>query len=69
MVILAVLASMLLIRTYENPFDKVCTEDLIHTDMCPMTYQPVCGDNMKTYSNACTACSSKEIERFIGGEC
>lgn len=69
MLIFAILASYLLIKTYENPFDKVCTEDLSSVEVCPANYNPVCGDNLKTYSNACEACKSSEVDRFLDGEC
>jgi eight-cysteine-cluster-containing protein len=47
----------------------VCTEDEKQAEICTMEYRPVCGDNGKEYSNPCTACSSKEIDSWIEGEC
>jgi len=48
-----------------------CTEP--RPEMCTMDYQPVCGfdkdHKSKTYSNGCTACSSKRVIYTIKGEC
>ncbi|MCK5122521.1 MAG: DUF4136 domain-containing protein [Methylococcales bacterium] len=42
-------------------------------EICTMDYQPVCGfdldNNIKTYSNACTACSDKEVVKYIKNKC
>lgn len=42
-------------------------------EMCTMEYQPVCGfyldNSSKTYPNACTACSDKNVVRYIKDEC
>jgi hypothetical protein len=42
-------------------------------EMCTMDYKPVCGfdknNNSKTYSNACSACSNKQVVTYIKGEC
>ncbi|MDD5054035.1 MAG: Kazal-type serine protease inhibitor domain-containing protein [Candidatus Nanoarchaeia archaeon] len=34
-----------------------------------MEYNPVCGDDGETYGNACAACSSKNINYYVLGEC
>ncbi len=34
---------------------------------CPKIYNPVCGENKKTYANECEACF--EIEYYKMGEC
>lgn len=46
-----------------------CTEEEKSAEVCTMEYNPVCGDNGKTYGNACSACSSGEIEFYVQGEC
>ncbi|GEM_PF-428900 len=42
-------------------------------EICTMDYQPVCGFNLdnrsKTYSNACSACSDKEVVKYIKNKC
>lgn len=46
-----------------------CTEEEISGEICTFIYDPVCGDNSKTYSNGCVACSSGEIVSYRKGEC
>lgn len=42
-------------------------------EICTMDYQPVCGfgleNSSKTYSNACIACSHKEVVKYSKGDC
>ena len=42
-------------------------------EICTMNYLPVCGFNSdnetKTYSNACTACSDKQVVSYKDGAC
>jgi hypothetical protein len=42
-------------------------------EICTMNYQPVCGldssNSAKTYSNACGACSDKNVVTYMEGEC
>ena len=42
-------------------------------EICTMNYLPVCGFNSdnetKTYSNACAACSDKQVVSYKDGEC
>ena len=35
--------------------------------VCTELYQPVCGDNGKTYGNSCFACI--EVDTYTDGEC
>ncbi|MFT7683418.1 hypothetical protein [Moritella dasanensis] len=41
--------------------------------MCTMDYRPVCGTTesgeMKTFGNACGACSDETVRGFTEGEC
>ena len=46
-----------------------CTAEEVNADVCTAIYDPVCGDNDKTYSNACKACSSGEITTYTEGPC
>ncbi len=41
--------------------------------ICTMEYRPVCGTmadgSQKTYSNACSTCSDKNVTKYKPGEC
>ena len=56
-------------ETFTEIISHVCTPEEKSAEICTMEYNPVCGDNMKTYSNGCTACSSGEIDSWTLGEC
>ncbi|WP_321492707.1 hypothetical protein [uncultured Desulfobacter sp.] len=49
----------------------VCKEPRL--SMCTKEYRPVCGHfadgTVKTFSNACTACSNKKVVGFSYGPC
>ena len=49
----------------------VCEEP--RPQVCTMEYLPVCGNlsagGMKTYSNACSACSDAAVAAWVEGEC
>ncbi len=53
------------------PREIVCKEP--RRTMCTKEYRPVCGyfadGTCKTFSNACTACSHKEVVSYTSGPC
>ena len=46
-----------------------CTIEQKKTETCNMQYDPVCGDDLHTYWNSCTACSSQNIDYYTPWEC
>ena len=46
-----------------------CTSEQKEAEVCTMDYTPVCGNDGETYSNACGACSTDDINSYIAGEC
>ena len=46
-----------------------CTPRDREAEACIMLYDPVCGNNGKTYSNSCFACADLEVEYYTLGEC
>ena len=56
-------------KTFTEVISHVCTPEEKIAEICTMDYNPVCGDNGKTYANGCTGCSSGEIDSWTLGEC
>ena len=55
-------------QTKGNENQEECVEKIDPACSCMMVYEPVCGCNNKTYSNACIAeCSG--IKEYVKGEC
>lgn len=54
----------------KNPISADCIDDskISLIVVCPADYNPVCGCNLQTYSNACYATQSG-VTRWISGEC
>ena len=54
-----------------NMKSNKCPE--VRPEMCTMEYDPVCGrlsdGSLKTYSNACNACSDQQVSSYDPGEC
>ena len=52
-----------------QPFEGrvVCTEP--RPEVCTMDYNPACGDNGRTYSNACGACADAAVAYSDVGAC
>ncbi|MFH1591398.1 MAG: Kazal-type serine protease inhibitor domain-containing protein [archaeon] len=46
-----------------------CTDEEKENMVCTMDYTPVCGDDGKTYGNACMGCASGKIDSHTPGEC
>jgi hypothetical protein len=65
---LVIFASILAMGTAKGCNKEDCTEKVKTDCMCTMEYDPVCGCNQKTYSNACTA-QCHGITKFVKGEC
>ncbi len=47
----------------------LCSEEEKTAEICTMDYSPVCGDDNKNYSNACSACSTSPIDGYTTWEC
>ncbi|PCI28575.1 hypothetical protein COB55_03710 [Candidatus Wolfebacteria bacterium] len=47
----------------------VCSDDQKEAEACTLDYSPVCGNDSSTYSNACGACSSGNVDTYVAGEC
>ena len=73
---LGIISAVLLINgcqsTPKHPVNQItCSEP--RPEVCTLHFQRVCGFNSdnssKTYPNACSACSNKEVVNYIKSEC
>ena len=46
-----------------------CSEESREADACIEIYQPVCGNDARTYANSCFACMNKMVAFYLEGEC
>ena len=46
-----------------------CEPEQREADVCITLYDPVCGDDGKTYSNSCGACKDEKVNYWVEGEC
>ncbi|MFC1789546.1 Kazal-type serine protease inhibitor family protein [Patescibacteria group bacterium] len=47
----------------------ICSAQEKIADVCTLEYDPVCGDDLVTYSNGCMACISNKANSWISSEC
>jgi hypothetical protein len=73
---LCIVATSLLMSGYQSPAENIanqikCTDP--RPEICPMNWKPVCGyysdQSVKTFSNACSACSDKKIVAYTENQC
>lgn len=46
-----------------------CSQEDKLAEVCIQLYDPVCGDDNATYSNACEACRASSVNSYTTGEC
>lgn len=58
-----------LISSPYSSYMGVCTPAQKQAKICTLDWNPVCGDDGRTYGNACMACASGEVSSWIRGAC
>lgn len=52
-----------------NTASVTCSQEEKLAEVCIQLYDPVCGDDKATYSNACEACRAGGVTSYTAGEC
>jgi hypothetical protein len=63
-----ILSALLAISSTKGCERSECKEQVKEDCICTMEYNPVCGCNEVTYSNACSA-ECHGITKYVKGEC
>lgn len=55
---------------YDTSKEKhACPEESKGAQACILLYQPVCGNDGRTYSNSCFACANPYVAFYLEGKC